>query len=319
MANFSVPALTKIAVFYDGNYFSHVSNYYYYEHERKARLSIAGLHEFIRQHVAENEDQDPQYCHIVDAHYFRGRLNSFDANEQNRLLAERIFDDILMNEGVVTHYLPLRVRDNRIEEKGIDVWMALEAYELAIHKQFQVVALIACDGDYVPLVRKLNTLGIRVMVLGWDFEYTDERTSRQRKTVTSMELLREATYPVSMHEMIDNKIKKNDALVSNLFINKERRFVPSQQQPPVVQPQVQQRRPYVEYDPEQSFQSTIHSLKNGYGFINMPPNNLYFHYTNLTEGDFNELQEGDPVLFTIGRNDKGQDIALNVRKVEEEI
>ncbi len=41
----------------------------------------------------------------------------------------------------------------------------VEAFELAIYKQFNVLALIACDGDYVPLVRKLNTLGTRVMVL----------------------------------------------------------------------------------------------------------------------------------------------------------
>ena len=40
--------LTRIGVFYDGNYFLHVSNYYNYSHERKNRLSIAGLHHFIK-------------------------------------------------------------------------------------------------------------------------------------------------------------------------------------------------------------------------------------------------------------------------------
>jgi uncharacterized LabA/DUF88 family protein/cold shock CspA family protein len=292
--------LVKIGVFYDGNYFAHVSNYYYYEHERRARLSIAGLHEFIRLHVANEEEVDSKFCHIVDAHYFRGRISSFEANEQNRLLAERIFDDILMNEGVVTHYLPLKVRENRIEEKGIDVWMALEAYELAMYKQFQVVALIACDGDYVPLVRKLNALGIRVMVLGWDFEYTDERTNRLRKTVTSIELLQEASYPVSMHEIIDNKIKRNEAMVSNLFISKERKF-----------PAFAPRRTF---EPTEVVSSTIHSLKNGYGFITMPPNNLYFHHTNVLDSDFNDLNENEEVEFNVVKNERGQDVAVNVRK-----
>ncbi|TAE51421.1 MAG: NYN domain-containing protein [Bacteroidetes bacterium] len=294
--------LIKIGVFYDGNYFAHVSNYYYYEHERQARLSISGLHEFIVESVAEEEDVDPKYCHIVDAHYFRGRISSFDANEQNRLLAERIFDDILMNEGVVTHYLPIKIRENRIEEKGIDVWLALECFELAMYKQFQVIALIACDGDYVPLIRKLNTLGIRVLVLGWDFEYVDERTSKLRKTVTSLELLREATYPISMHEVIDNKIKKNDALVNNLFISKERRF---QSAAPA--------QPRRIYDVGDIQISTVYTMKNGYGFVSMPPNNLYFHWTNV-EGDFNELQEGDPVEFNIAKNERGQEVAVNVRK-----
>jgi cold shock CspA family protein len=54
-------------------------------------------------------------------------------------------------------------------------------------------------------------------------------------------------------------------------------------------------------------------MKNGYGFVSMPPNNLYFHWTNV-EGDFNELQEGDPVEFNIAKNERGQEVAVNVRK-----
>ena len=45
--------LTRIGVFYDGGFFSQVSNYYCYQHERKARLSVTGLHEFIRERGRE--------------------------------------------------------------------------------------------------------------------------------------------------------------------------------------------------------------------------------------------------------------------------
>ena len=40
--------MIKIGVFYDGNYFLHVSNYYNYDHPRQRRLSITGLHKFIK-------------------------------------------------------------------------------------------------------------------------------------------------------------------------------------------------------------------------------------------------------------------------------
>ncbi len=297
--------MTRIGVFYDGNYFAHVSNYYNYEHERKSRLSISGLHEFIRNQVAEEEAVDPRFCHVVDAHYFLGRLGSHDVQEPNRIIAERLFDDILMYEGVVTHYLPLRNNQDRKEEKGIDVWLALEAYEMAQYKNYQVLVLIACDSDYVPLVRKLNTLGVRVMVLGWDFEYTDERTGRLRKTVTSLELMKEATYPLSMHELIDNKIKRDDMVIRNLFITKERRS----------QANGLFRKPLPVGSVQQS---TILSLKNGYGFIKMPPNNLYFHWTNVEDSDFNDLQEDDLVEFTVDKNDRGQEVAIQVRRVFED-
>lgn len=56
----------------------------------------------------------------------------------------------------------------------------------------------------------------------------------------------------------------------------------------------------------------ILSLKTGYGFIKYPPNNLFFHYQNLSGMDFNELQIGDIVQFEITKNDDGQDVAINV-------
>ena len=56
--------LTRIGVFYDGNYFLHVSNYYAYHHERRSRISIAGLHEFVRQHIADEDDKDFALCQI---------------------------------------------------------------------------------------------------------------------------------------------------------------------------------------------------------------------------------------------------------------
>lgn len=172
--------LTRIGVFYDGNYFLHVSNYYNYSHERRSRISISGLHAFIRRQVAEEEGVNERLCQIVDAHYFRGRLNAHEANQRgNQLFYDRLFDDILMSEGVVTHYLPVKTYQGYRQEKGIDVWLALEAFELAQYKKFDVVVLITSDGDYVPLIRKLNTLGSRIMVLSWDLNSLTNRAKNR--------------------------------------------------------------------------------------------------------------------------------------------
>ena len=114
--------LMRIGIFYDGNYFYHVSNYYCYAHPRRARLSIPGIHDFIKKMVSEKEHVDERLCQIVDCHYFRGRLPAMEANARRILLNERIFDDILMREGVVTHYLPM----SHGMEKGVDVSLALD-------------------------------------------------------------------------------------------------------------------------------------------------------------------------------------------------
>lgn len=325
--------LTRIGVFYDGNYFLHVSNYYNYSHERRSRISISGLHAFIRRQVAEEEGVNERLCQIVDAHYFRGRLNAHEANQRgNQLFYDRLFDDILMSEGVVTHYLPVKTYQGFRQEKGIDVWLALEAFELAQYKKFDVVVLITSDGDYVPLIRKLNTLGSRVMVLSWDFEFLNEQGEKQ-VTRTSQDLLEEVSYPVGMHALIDDRSRRSDNVIQNLFVKQQPR--------PTFTAAVNggsysngnsfsNGGGFTDYDrdepnynvadtiddnPEGRKISTIRSLKTGYGFVNFPPNNLFFHYTSLIDTDFNELQVDDEVEFSIGHNAEGKDIAIDVRLI----
>ena len=60
------------------------------------------------------------------------------------------------------------------------------------------------------------------MVLSWDFEYSNDK--RQKLTTrTSQDLLEEATYPIVMHEIIDNRVKRNDPLINNLFVQVEQK------------------------------------------------------------------------------------------------
>lgn len=328
--------LTRIGVFYDGNYFLHVSNYYNYSHERRSRISISGLHAFIRRQVAEEEGVNERLCQIVDAHYFRGRLNAHEANQRgNQLFYDRLFDDILMSEGVVTHYLPVKTYQGYRQEKGIDVWLALEAFELAQYKKFDVVVLITSDGDYVPLIRKLNTLGSRIMVLSWDFEFLNEQGEKQ-VTRTSQDLLEEVSYPVAMHGLIDDRSRRNDLIIQNLFVKQTPRptftavanngngyensnygggMLADAAYESAYLPTNERNYNLIDADDDGGDRkiSTIRSLKTGYGFVNFPPNNLFFHYTSLVDTDFNELQVDDEVEFSIGQNTEGKDIAVDVR------
>jgi len=308
--------LTRIGIFYDGNFFFHVSNYYHYHHERRARISISGLHAFIRQQVADCEKCDPRYCQIVDAHYFRGRLRASEAEDRDLLYKERVFDDVLVREGVTTHYLPL----TREGEKGIDVWLALEAYEMAIYKRFDVVVLVVCDGDFLPLVRKLNTLGTRVMVLGWDFRYSDAN-GNERETRTAQVLLDEVTYPIMMHPIIEDRARQRDPLINGLFVpRKESGSNPMIPRPASLVSPTADRRDAVPannvagngghglasaHGPSAS--GWIRTLKSGYGFI-VPDEggpDLFFFHEDVSDGDFLELKSGDRVRFVIGQNDRG--------------
>ncbi|WP_031385417.1 NYN domain-containing protein [Desulfonatronum thiodismutans] len=277
--------LTKIGIFYDGNFFFHVSNYYLYDHSRQSRISINGIHQFIIHEVAAREERPVKNCKIVDMHYFRGRLTAYDAQARDLLLKERIFDDILMKEGVITHYLPMSPEG----EKGIDVWLALEAFELAIFKKYDVIVLIASDGDYLPLTRKLNTIGARVMVLGCDFEYVDQY-GNHRATKTSMALLDNATYPILINDVIDDPERHDDQIVRDLFVKEKYRPVDAAK---------------AKSGEDQS--GTVVSIQGGYGFIrpDMSEEDLFFHYGDLVDMDINRLTVGDRVSFQESVNKKG--------------
>jgi uncharacterized LabA/DUF88 family protein/cold shock CspA family protein len=294
-------ALTRIGVFYDGNYFLHVSNYYNYNHLRRSRISISGLHQFLKHEVAECESTDVERCSIVDAHFFRSRLGAQEASQKgNQLYYDRVFDDILMSEGVTTHYSPIKPYK---QEKSVDMQLALEAFEMAFYKKFDAIVLIASDGDYVPLVRKINTLGTRVFLLSWDFEYTNDE-GHPVTTRTSQDLLENVNYPVAMHEIIEGRLHRNETLVNSIFVQSAGQRT--------VKPE-----PETEVETDELLTGTIHSIKSGYGFIKYPPNNLFFHYTSLRETDFNDLREGDTVQFSITLNDKGEAIAKSVRLHQE--
>jgi cold shock CspA family protein/uncharacterized LabA/DUF88 family protein len=280
--------ILRIGVFYDGYYFYKVSNYYKYEHSRKARISISGLQEFIRKEVAASTETDVRQCQIIDSHYFKGRSSAKELGE--KVQAERVFEDILMRENIVTHYLPLRYNENNVaQEKGIDVWLALEAYELSIHKHFDILVLVAGDGDYVPLVRKLHTLGTQVMLLSWDFSYHNENGDMV-ETKTSRQLLEEVFYPLYMHQRID---QNNDEYIKKLFVP---------DRTPDKQPSQIQTVTGTSGQPQQEEKISVlvNINVNGFGFIkDEERNNIFFHYSTVTNKEFSELQPGMKVKYLL--------------------
>ena len=131
------------------------------------------------------------------------------------------------------------------------------------------------------------------MLLSWEFEYVNDEGVKM-VTKTSHELLSLATYPVAMHDVINCGVRQDNPLIEEMFV-------------PAEFSRQNNRDKIFEI-------SEILSLKNGFGFIRYPNNNLFFHYLDV-DGEFNELNVGDPVEFTIEQNQQKQDVAKNVRKL----
>ncbi|NQW30622.1 MAG: NYN domain-containing protein [Ignavibacteria bacterium] len=293
----------KIGVFIDGNFFIQVNSFYAFHHKCRNRINVRGLFDFIERTISEKENTPLERTKIVESHFFRMRVSANEAqNRGNLLYYDRVLEDVLSWQAITTHFLPMKFGTNKNEVKPIDVAIALEAYEQATLKELDVVVLIASDVTFTPLVRKLNTLGARVMLLTWAFEYTD-RDGMNFSQGLWPELLKECSYPMLMHELIDAGLEENDPKIKSLFVrtNATSKFDDA-------------KFDDAELNGDQ-LESEVFLLKNNYGFIRHQPANLFFHQSDLVETSFDDIQIGDPVQFSIGLNSNGDEVAKNVRIV----
>ena len=292
--------LVKVGIFYDGSYFAHVSNYYRRFHPQKRHINVGGLHEYIAQEIAERESTKANLCQIIDAHFFRGRFSAKETSERpKQLFYDRVFDEVMMRHRVQLHYLPIKDFNGQKHEKGIDVMMALETFDLARLKLFDVVVLVASDGDYVPLVTKLHSLGCKTMLLGWDYEYHHEEKDEIQVTKTSTELWNTVSYPLEMSTIINEGIKGGDEIIEDMFVSN----MPTSETP---------EAPL--YNPGNRQTGEIMKLGNGTGFIKFPNNNVFFHHTDLRSINFNDLEVGDMLEFEIFLNNRDQQQARDINR-----
>ena len=160
----------SIGVFIDGGYFAKINEAL--QDNLSTNINISGLFNFIRGEIARRHGFALDECFITETHYFRGRYRAHDASNKHLLLLERKFEDTLIENDVVFHYKHLREiqKDGEVTviEKGIDVWFALEAYELSVFRDFDYVVLITGDADHEMLVKKLKALKTDVILLTWN-------------------------------------------------------------------------------------------------------------------------------------------------------
>ncbi len=165
----------SIGVFIDGGYYAKVNRAL--KSIERSIIRVRSLFDFICSRLSLEEDVKPEDCQITEAHYFRGRFRVKEAYDKHLLYNERKFEDTLIENDVIFHYKHLREmeKDGEVQviEKGVDVWFALEAYELAIFRKFDYVVLITGDADHEMLVRKLKALKIKTVLLTWNLTDVD--------------------------------------------------------------------------------------------------------------------------------------------------
>lgn len=285
---------TSVAIFYDGNYLSRVSKYYGSNNIVKYRLNLSVLHQYICNEAAAIVSDVLSDIYIASAHYYRNRHSASEAiHRKNQLYRDRITDDVLRNENIESHYVPY----SNCDESFVCSWLSLDVLDEHNMKSFDFVILIAGDGSYIPLIKKLKSKGVDTMVVGWDIVMCGDPINIK----TDEQLFAAATYTIVVNVALDQSPDKLADLLS-----------------PVVNRSKEIKHEAVLTDPEAEESgereiSEIMTLKANYGFIRFPNNNLFFRAQDYI-GDFAELTVGDTVEFVIEQNDDGGYTAKKVQK-----
>jgi len=309
----------RVGVFYDGVFFNHVTSYFNFVHPKRAKLDIYKIHNLIRDRASSLHGVDIRRCQIVGGHYFKGR--ALEATHE-QMYWDRCFDDLLQKAGVTTHYITTNAEGR---EKGIDVLLALEAYEGAFRRQYDVIALFAGDSDFVPLIRKLAAIGIETIVIGANVINGDkhtrvstilqntaalsvllDRTIDDQHDAFGSDILLEKRYSSQGYQ--DNLSENEDVSTNIVNINEQN-----------IEIQIERKAINDKSYYTKSAEKIVGVVTMyGYNFslITCAENKTYFTSPDRmsSEQSYIELVEGDTIEFCVGQNNKGL-TANNVRKL----
>ena len=193
--------IASIGLSIDGGYYCKINDGLY---KVGYRLNLRKLTDYIRGCIAEKFGLETSQCLVTESHFFRGRFRMPDAKKKGRLEGDRAFEDSLIENDVVFHYKHIAEMENgSIKEKGIDVWFALETYELATYRDFDFVVLITGDADHEMLARKIKALKKQVILVTWNMAEKDSTSPALKDEVT-------------MHIDLDNIAKEDASLLGRI-------------------------------------------------------------------------------------------------------
>jgi uncharacterized LabA/DUF88 family protein len=145
---------------------------------------------------------------VVYSAWYQGLFTTAKADEKKLKLDRNRYHD-MMHAGIETKFFPMSQTQG---EKGIDVAMATDIFQIGMDGIKDVAVLITGDGDFVPLVRALMKKGIVVVVAYFGYE------ENGRKSFANQRLKESCNYGVDINSLeSDREFKSQFKSLFNEF------------------------------------------------------------------------------------------------------
>lgn len=219
----------RLAIFIEGAFFVKINTYYRYHHRVKSNMTFNGLFDFLCEEVAFLEGVPAKYCKMVESHWYRGRFSTQQLEKKvtdpaqrfKQMVNERKLDDLFMYQGITQHHYPVQYnpKTGQMGDAIVSMYLTVDALQMASLDQYDGIVLLAGDSSYLPLLKKVNSIGKKVIIPVWDFEFETENDNGTNRNVTrtSQALVDESTYPIQMSDFVDLDTEDNEKFRKMIF------------------------------------------------------------------------------------------------------
>lgn len=217
----------RIAVYIEGAYFTKINMYYRYYNPIKSNMTFNGLFDFFKSEIALGFNMPYADCIVCDSHWYRGRFSTSQIEKKyidntsrlKQFSNERKMSDLFMYQGIKQHYYPVQInpKTGQASDSIVSMYLIADVLESAFRDEYDAVVLLLGDVSYLPLIKKLNKLGKRVILPVWDFEYVDQESGMTQTTRSSQTLINEANYNIYMDELLSSSNEESDKLIKMIF------------------------------------------------------------------------------------------------------
>jgi len=326
---------TKICVFIDGYAFGLVSRYFKFGHQIKRGINFDGLFAYIQKQAAELIGVNEKNCAVIGRHLYKGVLAGRAATPE-QAKKDSAYSDLLKKHNITPHFRDLWTIEGCTKEKMVDPDLICDALEMAFKKEFDVLVLIACDTDFVPMVEKLNKWAVDSVLFWWDLPEYEVNGIKRKPQRTSELLIQSVKHHVEMSPIADKR--KKTELEENIFSNprsptkenqreqqpfqsykdKPKKPAPDKvEHPPIEQPSIVDKieNLVMNFEPrvltEEELRKTWVSIvvtvtQDGWGYVKGPVefkertlNNFQFGTQDIGDRHINDFQKGQKVQFRL--------------------
>nr|MDD6335319.1 NYN domain-containing protein [bacterium] len=301
----------RISIYYDGAHFFRASNHYLRDDPQASRIDIQGMQRYILREVARRMEVDAAHCTVIDTHFYRNRIMGETKPPENVLKSQQEFADVLLHMNIELHDI-VQPEAGRMPVRMMEMCMALDAMERMGEHPPEVMVLIGDDPLYIPMVKRLQAKGTRVLLLYWD------AAMRQRERFTPCVLASQAHWYVEMDDAIEHMKSTGDGLMESFFLpprplredDAYQGYGEDDDDEDDAAPrsffsrlfnrgEEREEEPHSDevVNPDGTRESTILSLHAGYGFIRESPRNRFFHQSALKDCNWYDLTVGARVRY----------------------